>query len=198
MRYPPSLALLIEELKRLPGIGQKNAQRLAFYLLKAPTERAEALSRAILEMRSRIGSCARCFNLAEEKLCPICQDPGRQSSYLCVVESPRDLMAIESTGQYRGRYHVLTGVLSPMKGIGPEDLTIGDLVHRVDDEKTEEVIIATNLDVEGEATSSYLVNLLKPKGIRITRLARGIPVGGSLENADQVTLRMALDGRNVV
>lgn len=198
MRYPPSLALLIEELKRLPGIGEKNAQRLAFYLLGAPRERGEALSRAITEMKNRIGSCARCFNLAEEDLCPICQDPERQGRYLCVVESPRDLMAIESTGQYRGGYHVLTGVLSPMKGIGPEDLTIEKLVQRVENEKIEEVIVATNLDVEGEATASYLAGLLKPKGTRITRIARGIPVGGSLENADQVTLGMALDGRNVL
>ncbi len=198
MRYPPSLSVLIEELKRLPGIGQKNAQRLAFYLLGAPKDRGEALSRAIVDMKNRIGSCARCFNLAEDELCPICQDPRRQSSYLCVVESPRDLMAIESTGQYRGGYHVLTGVLSPMKGVGPEDLTIEMLLKRVDDEKIGEVIVATNLDVEGEATSSYLAGLLKPKGIRITRLARGIPVGGSLENADQVTLGMALDGRNVL
>ncbi len=195
MRYPSSLAVLIEELKRLPGIGQVNAQRLAYHLLDAPKERTEALSRALLEMKSRIRKCAECYNLSEADLCDVCQDPGRKRDCLCVVGSPRDLMAIEGTGQYRGLYHVLGGVLSPMRGVGPDDLTIERLMLRIGQLKTREVIVATNLDVEGEATSSYLVRVLKPTGVRLTRIARGIPIGGNIENADHVTLGMALDGR---
>ena len=195
MRYPTSLALLIEELQRLPGIGQVNARRLAFHLLGAPPERTEALSRAMVEMKSRIRKCLKCFNLAEEDLCLICQDAGRTADCICVVGSARDLLAIEGTGHYKGLYHVLGGVLSPMKGVGPDDLTIRQLLQRVDELGTREVIVATNLDVEGEATSSYLVNILKPVGLRVTRIARGIPIGGNIENADHVTLGMALDGR---
>ena len=196
MRYPPSLALLVEELKRLPGIGDKNAQRLAFHLLAVPRERAESLSRAIIDLRDRIRTCGRCFNLSEEELCRICQDPSRRTGVLCVVEGPRDLIAIEATGQFKGTYHVLSGVLSPMKGVGPEDIRIRELSDRIEAEGIQEVIVATNLDVEGEATSSYLVNLLKGSDVRVTRIARGIPIGGSLEQADHVTLGLALEGRS--
>lgn len=198
MRLPLPLSRLIGELKKLPGIGEKNAQRLAFYLLGAPRERAESLSRALMEMKDGIKTCSHCFNLSEEDLCSICKDPGRSKRSLCVVESARDLIAIESTGQYNGTYHVLTGILSPMKGIGPDDLKIGELMDRISKENIQEVILATNLDVEGESTASYLINTIRPLGIEITRIARGIPIGGNLENADQVTLGMALDGRSKV
>ncbi len=196
MRFPPSVKLLIEEFKRLPGIGEKNAQRLAFYLLSAPRERSNALAEALVRMRDAVGHCERCFNLTEEELCDVCRDPTRTAGLLCVVQSPRDLMAIEATGQYRGRYHVLMGVLSPMKGVGPDDLRIGELVQRIEEEGIKEVIVATNLDVEGEATASYLVTTLRPRGVQVSRIARGIPIGGSLEHADSVTLGLAIDDRH--
>lgn len=192
---PPTIKRLIEELKRLPGIGDRNAERLAFYLLDAPAERSEALARAMVTMKRTVKHCRRCFNLTEEDTCGICRDPGRTEGVLCIVETPRDLMAIEGTGQYKGRYHVLRGVLSPMRGIGPEDLTVHAFLERIRAEKVREVILATNLDVEGEATASYLLAALKPLGIRISRIARGIPIGGSLEHADAVTLGLAIDGR---
>lgn len=196
MIFPPSIRLLVEELKRLPGIGEKNAQRLAFHFLEVSSERAEGLARALLKMKESVRQCSRCFNLTEEDLCEICRNPGRTDGVLCVVQTPRDLMAIESTGQFKGRYHVLMGVLSPMKGIGPEDLKITELTARVQGEGIREIILATNLDVEGEATASYLLSAIKPLGVRVTRIARGIPIGGSLEHADSVTLGLAIDGRS--
>jgi len=195
MRYPSSINQLIEELKRLPGIGEKNAQRLAFHLLNAPGERARALASALVKMKENVRHCDRCFNLTEEDVCYICRDPGRLTGLLCVVQSARDLLAIEATGQFRGRYHVLMGVLSPMRGIGPEDLKVSQLLERVREEKVTEVIVATNLDVEGEATASYLVTTLGTMNVKVSRIARGIPIGGSLEQADSVTLGLAIDGR---
>ncbi len=195
MRYPPSIKRLIEELKRLPGIGEKNAQRLAFHLLGASSERVQALAGALVKMKETIRHCDRCFNLTEDELCDICLDPSRSGGLLCVVQSPRDLLAIEGTGQFRGRYHVLMGVLSPMRGVGPEDLKVSQLLDRVREEKVEEVIMATNLDVEGEATASYLVTALGPMDVKVSRIARGIPIGGSLEQADSITLGLAIDGR---
>lgn len=195
MRYPPSIKLLIEELKKLPGIGEKNAQRLAFHLLSASTERAQSLASALVKMKETVRHCDRCFNLTEDQFCDVCQDPSRSDDLLCVVQSPRDLLAIEGTGQFRGRYHVLMGVLSPMKGVGPEDLKVSQLLDRVREEGVREVIVATNLDVEGEATASYLVTALGPTGVKVSRIARGIPIGGSLEQADSITLGLAIDGR---
>ncbi|MDF1536588.1 MAG: recombination mediator RecR [bacterium] len=195
MKFPPSVRLLIEEFKRLPGIGEKNARRLAFYLLSVPGDRSRALASALVAMKDKVRYCERCFSLTEDQLCDICRDPGRTAELLCVVQSPGDIMAIETTGQYRGRYHVLMGVLSPMRGIGPDDLRIGELVRRIEEEGIKEVIVATNLDVEGEATASYLVTTLRPQGVRVSRIARGIPIGGSLEHADSVTLGLAIDGR---
>lgn len=195
MRYPPSIKLLIEELKKLPGIGEKNAQRLAFHLLSASTERAQSLASALVKMKETVRHCDRCFNLTEDQFCDVCQDPSRSDDLLCVVQSPRDLLAIEGTGQFRGRYHVLMGVLSPMKGVGPEDLKVSQLLDRVREERVREVIVATNLDVEGEATASYLVTALGPTGVKVSRIARGIPIGGSLEQADSITLGLAIDGR---
>jgi len=195
VRYPPSIKLLIEELKRLPGIGEKNAQRLAFHLLGASIERAESLAEALVKMKKTVRHCDRCFNLTEDQLCGICRDPGRSDSLLCVVQSPMDLLAIEGTGQFRGRYHVLMGVLSPMRGVGPEDLKVSQLLDRVLEERVKEVIVATNLDVEGEATASYLVTALVSMDVKVSRIARGIPIGGSLEQADSITLVLAIDGR---
>lgn len=195
MRFPSSIKLLIEELKRLPGIGEKNAQRLAFHLLGVSNERAQALASALVKMKETIRHCDRCFNLTEDEVCDVCMDPSRSGGLLCVVQSPRDLLAIEGTGQFKGRYHVLMGVLSPMRGVGPADLKVDQLLERVREEKVTEVIVATNLDVEGEATASYLVTALSSMDIKVSRIARGIPIGGSLEQADSITLGLAIDGR---
>ena len=198
MRFPSSIKLLIEELKRLPGIGEKNAQRLAFHLLGASNERAQALASALVKMKETIRHCNRCFSMTEDEVCDVCMDPSRSGGLLCVVQSPRDLLAIEGTGQFKGRYHVLMGVLSPMRGVGPEDLKVNQLLERVRDEKVTEVIVATNLDVEGEATASYLLAALGSMDIKVSRIARGIPIGGSLEQADSITLGLAIDGRLVL
>lgn len=195
MRFPSSIKLLIEEFKKLPGIGEKNAQRLAFHLLGASSERTQSLASAMVKMKESVRHCDRCFNLTEEQLCDICLDPSRVDGLICVVQSPRDLIAIEGTGQFRGRYHVLMGALSPMRGIGPQDLKLSQLLDRIRDENVKEIIVATNLDVEGEATASYLVTTLGPLDIKVSRIARGIPIGGSLEQADSVTLGLAIDGR---
>ena len=195
MRFPSSIKLLIEEFKKLPGIGEKNAQRLAFHLLGASSERTQSLASAMVNMKESVRHCDRCFNLTEEQICEICLDPGRTDGLLCVVQSPRDLLAIEGTGHFRGRYHVLMGALSPMRGVGPEDLKLTQLLDRIRDENVKEIILATNLDVEGEATASYLVTTLDPLDIKVSRIARGIPIGGSLEQADSVTLGLAIDGR---
>jgi len=186
---------LIEEFSRLPGIGPKTASRLTFYLLRAPKEQAEALARAIGELREKTVYCSICFNIAEESPCPICRDEGRDRSIICVVEEPLDVLAIERTGEYNGLYHVLHGAISPVEGIGPEDLKIRELLERLRTEPVREVILATNPSLEGEATAMYLHRQIAPLGIKVTRLARGLPVGGDLEYADEVTLARALEGR---
>jgi len=192
---PESVTRLIEEFSRLPGIGPKTASRLTFYLLRAPKEQAEALARAIGELREKTVYCSVCFNIAEESPCPICRDEGRDRSIICVVEEPLDVLAIERTGQYNGLYHVLHGAISPVEGIGPEDLKIRELLERLRTEPVREVILATNPSLEGEATAMYLHRQIAPLGIKVTRLARGLPVGGDLEYADEVTLARALEGR---
>ena len=186
---------LITELSRLPGIGQRTAQRLAFHILRAPPELAAELGQALEEVKTRVRLCARCFALTEDELCAFCTDPRREDRTLCVVEGIADLLAVERTREFKGRYHVLHGVLSPLEGVGPEQLRIQELLVRLEDGKVEEVIVATNPDVEGEATALYLMRLLKPMGIRVTRLAQGLPMGGDLEFADQATLARALSGR---
>jgi recombination protein RecR len=193
--YPEPVARLIDELQKLPGIGPKTAQRLTFFLLKRPSEEVQALSEALAQLKSQIVNCSVCFNVTEVDPCRICQDPTRDSRLLCVVEEPNDLLALERTGEFRGRYHVLLGALSPLDGIGPEDLRVRELLARIEREPVEEVILATNPSVEGEATAIYLARLLKPLGMRITRIARGLPVGGDLEYADEVTLSKAMEGR---
>ena len=194
--YPEPVARLIEALQRLPGIGPKTAQRLTFFLLKRPAEEVHELSEALVAVKDRIVYCQTCFNVTDEDPCRICRDPGRDPHLVCVVEEPNDLLAMERTGAFRGRYHVLLGALSPLDGIGPEDLKVRELLARVDTATgTTEVILATNPNVEGEATALYLAKLLRPLGVRVTRIARGLPVGGDLEYADQVTLSKALEGR---
>ncbi|HXG15588.1 MAG TPA: recombination mediator RecR [Calidithermus sp.] len=196
--YPEPVARLIEALQRLPGIGPKTAQRLTFFLLKRPAEEVRELAEALLAVKERIVYCRTCFNVTDEDPCRICRDPARDSGVLCVVEEPNDLLAMERTGEFRGRYHVLLGALSPLEGIGPEDLKVRELLARLDAGGVAEVILATNPNVEGEATALYLARLLRPLGVRVTRIARGLPVGGDLEYADQVTLSKALEGRREI
>ena len=193
-----TLQRLIEQFERMPGIGHKSAQRLAFYVLNMKKEDAEAFSKVILEAHEKIKKCSCCCNLAEEELCPICKSSKRDESVVCVVEDPRDVMAFERTHEYEGTYHVLHGVISPMNGIGPEDITIKELISRMGDGKIQEVIMATNPTVEGEATAMYISRLLKPMGVSVSRLAYGVPVGADLEYADEVTLTRALEGRRMI
>jgi recombination protein RecR len=193
--YPEPVARLIEALQKLPGVGPKSAQRMTFFLLKRPADEVGELSAALTALKTRIVHCSRCFNVTEEDPCRICGDPARDARSLCVVEEPNDLLAVERTGEFKGRYHVLMGALSPLDGVGPEDIRVRELLHRLDGEVVDEVILATNPSVEGEATAIYLAKLLKPLGLRVTRIARGLPVGGDLEYADEVTLSKALEGR---
>jgi len=195
MRYAPPIARLLEELERLPGIGPKSAQRVAYWLLTAEAADAERLANAITEVKRTIHFCPVCFNFAEGDLCSVCADPERDRTAVCVVEEPRDLVALDRTGEFRGTYHVLQGAISPMDGIGPERLRIRELVDRLAPGEITEVVIATNPNVEGETTALYLARLIKPLGIRVTRIASGLPVGADLEFADEVTLGRALEGR---
>jgi recombination protein RecR len=195
MLYAPPIAKLIEELTRLPGVGPKTAQRLAFFLLKTPREDADSLAKAITDARDRVRYCSICFNLTDEDPCAICRSDNRDKSAICVIEDPRDVIAMERTREFHGQYHVLQGVISPMEGIGPEDIRIKELLKRLQDGKVKEIIVATNSTVEGEATAMYLARLLKPHGILVTRIAHGLPVGGDLEYADEITLTKALEGR---
>ena len=193
-----TLAKLIEQFERMPGIGHKTAQRLAFYVLNLSKQQAEEFSATILSAHEKIKQCSRCCNLAEDELCPICKNEGRDKSVICVVEDPRDVFAFERTHEFEGTYHVLHGVISPMNGVGPEDITIKELLARMADGVVQEVIMATNPTVEGEATAMYISRLLKPMGITVSRLAYGVPVGADLEYADEVTLSKALEGRRTL
>lgn len=189
---------LIDELGRLPGVGPKSAQRIAFHLLKLPREDALRLARSISEVKDKVTFCTRCFNVAEGDECGICADPRRDTTVVCVVEEPRDIVAVEKTGEFRGRYHVLQGAISPIEGIGPDQLRVKELMARIEPEGIVEVILCTNPNIEGEATAMYLGRLLKPLGLRVTRIASGLPVGGDLEYADELTLGRALEGRRDV
>ena len=186
---------LIEEFHKLPGVGPKSAQRLTYYLLRAPEEEARALAQAILEMKEKITFCSICQNVTDCDPCLICTNPERDSSLMCVVEEPLDILALERTRSYNGLYHVLHGVISPMDGVGPEDLKVEELLERLKGSSVQEVILATNPNLEGEATAMYLGRLLRPLGVRVTRLARGLPSGADLEYADDLTLTRALEGR---
>jgi recombination protein RecR len=193
--FADAVQQVIDELGRLPGVGPKSAQRLAFHLLKLPVEDTTRLTDVITEMKSRIRFCERCFNISEEQLCLICSDQRRDGTVLCVVEEARDIVAVERTGEFRGRYHVLGGAISPIDGVGPDQLRVTELLGRLEPESVAEVILATNPNIEGEATAMYLARLLGPLGIVVTRIASGLPVGGDLEYADELTLGRAFEGR---
>jgi len=196
--YAGPVQELIDQLGRLPGVGPKSAQRIAFYLLKLPNEDAQRLADAITEVKARISFCRRCWNVAEGEFCEMCQDTRRDPTIVCVVEEQRDIVAVEKTQEFHGLYHVLQGAISPIEGIGPEQLRVKELLTRVDAEGIKEVILCTNPNLEGEATAMYLARLLKPLGLSVTRIASGLPVGGDLEYADELTLGRALEGRREV
>jgi recombination protein RecR len=193
--FAEPLARLITEFKRLPGIGQKSAQRIAFHVLRAAREDAEHLAQALLDVKDKLGLCRVCNNISDSDLCQYCADANRDGRVVCVVEEPHNIVGIETTRQFEGRYHVLHGALSPLRGIGPESLKIKSLVERIGQGEIQEVIVATNPTVEGEATAVYLARLLKPLGVKVTRIAMGIPVGSDLEFADEVTILKAMEGR---
>ena len=196
--YEGPVQVLIDELGRLPGVGPKSAQRIAFHILKVERADAQRLADAIVEVKERVSWCRRCYNIAEGELCGFCRDDRRDPKIVCVVEEPRDIVAIERTQEYRGTYHVLQGAISPIEGIGPEQLRVRELITRISGEGIDEVIVATNPNIEGEATAMYLANLLKPSGVKVSRIASGLPVGGDLEYADEVTLGRALEGRRTL
>ncbi len=196
--FPTALERLSEQFGKLPGIGTKTAQRLAFHVLRLPEQEAEAFAQAIVDARQKVRTCPVCQNLTDQELCPICSDPQRDRSTICVVAEPRDLMALERAREYRGVYHVLHGVISPLNHVGPDDIRIRELLNRVAQGDVKEVIMATNPDTEGEATAMYLSRLLRPMEVKVTRLAYGVPVGSQLEYADEVTLLRALEGRQLI
>lgn len=196
--YPGPLARLIEELEKLPGVGPKTAQRLALHLLQASGEDAAALAEAVLDVKQRIRACPVCFNFTDSERCAICSDPQRDESQLCVVSDARDLLAMERAGGYRGRYHVLQGLISPMDGIGADSLRVQELLDRVRQNEVSEVILATNPTVEGDATAMYLAGLIRPLGAKVTRIALGLPAGGDLDYADDVTIARSLEGRREI
>ena len=193
--YSDALGNLVDQLAKLPGIGRKSAQRLAFHILKQPEKEAQLLAEAILTAKEKIHYCSLCYNLTDKELCPICSNPERDQTVLCVVEDARDVIALERAHQFHGLYHVLHGAISPMDGVGPDQLKIKELLQRLQAHPAEEIIIATNTSIEGEATAMYLSNLLKPLGIKVTRIAQGLPVGGDIQYADEVTLARAFEGR---
>lgn len=194
--YGDKMVALIEELSRLPGIGTKSAQRLAFHIINMPIDKVEKLAETLVSAKKNINYCEKCCTITDDKLCPICKDTARASSHqIMVVEDPRDMAAYEKTREYKGLYHILHGAISPMMGVGPSDIKIKELLERIQHEEVQEVIIATNPNIEGEATAMYLSKLLKPLGIKTTRIAHGVPVGGDLEYVDEITLSRALEGR---
>lgn len=195
MKRPPAVTELIDELKRMPGIGQKTAERLSFFVMRGTTQRANKLADAVRNIKEKIILCSQCHGITEINPCEICRDPKRDPSFVCVVEEPHDVYAMENMGHFRGVYHVLMGVISPLDGIGPSELTIEALKERVFKDKIQEVVLATNPDMEGESTAVYIAKILNPANIKITRIARGLPVGGDIEYADEVTLLKSLEGR---
>ena len=194
--YPTSIRDLIKNIAKLPGIGEKTAERLAMHVLRAPRQEAEKLAQSILNIKDKVRFCTRCFALSDGDLCNICSDPARDPSVLCVVEQPADMVAIEKSGAFRGLYHILSGVLSPMNGIGPENIRIRELLTRIQKDQVEETVLATGTNVEGEATASYIAQLLEKYPIKVTRIASGVPMGGDLKYVDQVTLKKAMETRH--
>ena len=193
--FAEPLARLIQEVKRLPGIGQKSAQRIAFHILRGGREEAERLAQALLDVKDKLGICSICNNISDGELCPYCRDPHRDQSVICVVEEPHNILPIEVTRTFEGVYHVLHGTISPLRGMGPEQLKIKNLIERIETGQAKEIILATNPTVEGEATAAYLSRLLKPLGLKVTRIAMGIPVGSDIEFADEVTMSKSLENR---
>jgi len=196
--YAAPVRALIEELTKFPGVGQKSAQRMAFFILNAPKEDALRLANAIMDLKERMRLCERCFNVADSELCPICSDPRRDCSVICVVEDPRDVVALERSKDFNGLYHVLHGSIRPIDGIGPEQLKVRELLARINEGGIEEIILCTNPNIEGEATAMYLAQLIKPLNVKVTRIASGVPVGSDLEYADELTLSYALAGRREI
>ena len=193
--YTPAVQLLIDELGKLPGVGPKSAQRIAFHLVKLPEQEALRLASAITEAKEKVRFCSSCFNMADDQLCEICNDHRRDASLICVVEEPRDIVAVERTHEFKGYYHVLQGAINPIDGIGPDQLRIRELLKRLQEGSIEEVILCTNPNIEGEATAMYLAKLIEPLGVSVSRIASGLPVGGDLEYADELTLGRAIEGR---
>jgi recombination protein RecR len=198
VQHAQPIGRLIQELTKLPGIGEKTASRLAMHILRAAKEDAQGLARAILEVKEKIRFCSQCFNLTDQDPCRVCQDPKRNREILCVVSGPEDLIALEKSGGFRGLYHVLHGVLSPLDGVGPKDLRVSELLSRLQGGEVKEVILATNPSVEGEATAQYLSQIIKPLNVRVTRIARGVPMGGDLQYIDEVTLSKSLENRSPI
>ena len=196
--YPASIQNLIKNIARLPSIGEKTAERLALHILRAPRHEAEQLAQSILNIKDKVRFCSQCFALSDDDLCNLCSDPARNPSLLCVVEQPADMVAIEKSGAFHGRYHILSGALSPMNGIGPENIRIRELMTRIQKDQVKEVVLATSTTVEGEATASYIAQVLEKYQIKVTRIASGVPMGGDLKYVDQVTLKKALDTRHAL
>jgi recombination protein RecR len=196
--YPPSIQSLIKNISRLPGIGEKTAERLAMHILRAPRREVEQLAQSILTVKDKVRFCSRCFALSDDELCQICRDPARDAALLCVVEQPADMIAVEKAGAFRGRYHVLGGALSPMNGIGSEDIRIRQLLERVKNSGVKEVVLATGTNVEGETTASYIARVLEPYAVKVSRIASGVPMGGDLKYVDQVTLKRAMETRHAM
>lgn len=194
--YPGSIKNLIRNLARLPGVGQKTAERLAMHILQQPTEEAHRLARSIVDLKKRLRLCARCFALSDDTLCRICNDPNRERHQICVVEQPADMASIEKSGAFKGCYHILGGVISPMDGIGPDDLKIAELMRRVEKEAVREIVLATGTNVEGESTAAYIAGILATMPVKVTRIASGVPMGGDLKYVDQITLKRAMESRH--
>jgi recombination protein RecR len=194
--YPASIQNLIKNISKLPGIGEKTAERLALHVLRGSRQDAELLANSILNIKNTVRLCSRCFALSDGELCGLCSDPARDPAFLCVVEQPADMIAVEKSGAFRGMYHILSGALSPMNGVGPEDIRIRELVGRIQKDQVKEVVLATSTNVEGEATASYLARILEKYPIKVTRIASGVPMGGDLKYVDQVTLKRALETRH--
>jgi len=196
--YPASIQNLIKNIAKLPGIGEKTAERLTLHLLRGSRQEAEQLAGSILNIKDKVRLCSRCFALSDDELCGLCNDPARDVTYLCVVEQPADMVAVEKSGAFRGLFHILSGALSPMNGIGPEDIRIRELIARIEQDQVKEVVLATSTNVEGEATASYIAQILKKYQIKVSRIASGVPMGGDLKYVDQVTLKRALETRHVL
>jgi len=198
IHYPASILNLIKQISKLPGIGEKTAERLALHILRSSQKDAQELAQSIQDVKGKVRLCSQCYGLSDAELCKICSDPARDATVVCVVEQPADMVAVEKSGAFRGRYHILSGALSPMNGIGPDDIRISELLRKIEGRQLQEVVLATGTNVEGEATASYIAQLLEPYPVKVTRIASGVPIGGDLKYVDQVTLKKAMEARHDV